>query len=270
MTVATAIRPVPALVAVTYLLMVTVNVLANTLPLNEVRTGDVSDGYPNLFAPAGYTFSIWSVIYLLLGLHVLYQFGLFRGSPPRSDRAALLDKVGVYFSISSLANAAWVFAWHYDAIALSVLLIVVILVCLAVITRMVAVAGPTTREKLFLGVPFSVYFGWTTVATVANVTVFLVSLNRDGFGLAESTWAVIVLLAAAAIGTTVMLRNRDLAYGVVLVWAYVGILVKHLSGFDATYPYVVGTVIACLAAFVAAAVVILLRRRRESSGVRTR
>ena len=106
MAAATAMRPITALVAVTYLSMVTANVLANTLPINGVRTGEVSQAYPNLFAPAGYAFSIWSVIYLLLGLHVLYQFGLFRGGPPSSDREALLDRVGLYFSISSRTLAA--------------------------------------------------------------------------------------------------------------------------------------------------------------------
>ncbi|MGZ8809099.1 MAG: tryptophan-rich sensory protein [Mycobacterium sp.] len=261
----TAFRPITALVAVTYLSMVTVNTLANALPINGVRTGDVSEAYPNLFAPAGYAFSIWGVIYLLLAVHVLYQFGLFRAGPPSSDRAALLDKVGLFFSISSLANVAWVFAWHYDVIWLSVLLIVVILVCLAVITRTVVTAGLTTREKLFIGVPFSVYFGWITVATVANTTVFLVSLDWDGFGLAESTWAVVILLVAAAIGTAAMLRNRDVVYGVVLLWAYTAILVKHLSagGFDGSHPQVIATVIACLAVFVAAAAVLLIRRRRQ-------
>ena len=207
------------------------------------------------------------MIYLLLGLHVLYQLGLFRAGAPSSDRAALLDKVGLYFSISSLANAAWVFAWHYDLIALSVVLIVVILVCLGVITRAVVAANPTNREKLFVGVPFSVYFGWTTVATVANVTVFLVSLNWDGFGLDDSTWAVIVLLTAMAIGTTTMLRNRDVAYGVVLLWAFTAILFKQISadGFDGRYPQVIATATACLAVFVVAAAAILIRRRTEPS-----
>src|SRR5512139_2814746 len=166
MTATRTLRPIAVLAAVTYLVMVAVNVLANTLPINGVRAGEVSDSYPNLFTPAGYAFSIWSLIYLLLGLHVLYQFGLFRAGPPTSDRAALLDKVGIYFSVSSLANAAWVFAWHYDVIGLSVVLIVVILVCRAVSARIVAAAGLTTREKVFIGAPFSVYFGWTTVATV--------------------------------------------------------------------------------------------------------
>ncbi|MFZ0835589.1 MAG: tryptophan-rich sensory protein [Mycobacterium sp.] len=261
----TARRSVAALAAVTYVVMVTVNVLANTLPINGVRTGDVSDAYPNLFAPAGLTFSIWSVIYLLLGLHVLYQLGLFRGHGSGGDRSALLNKVGLYFSMSSLANTAWVFAWHYDVIALSVVLIVVILACLAVIATTVAAADRTAREKLFIGVPFSVYFGWTTVATVANVTVFLVSIGWDGFGLADSTWAVVILLVAAAIGTATVLRNRDVAYGLVLLWAYTGILIKHTSadGFDDRFPLVIATVIACLVIYVAAIGTTLIRQRRR-------
>jgi hypothetical protein len=150
-------------------------------------------------------------------------------------------------------------------IALSVVLMLVILLCLAVIVRTVVAARLTTREKLFVGVPFSVYFGWITVATVANVTVFLVSVNWDGFGLAESTWAVIILLVAMAIGTAAMLRNRDLAYGAVLVWAFAAILVKHLSadGFDGRYPQVIATVIACLVVFVVAAAAVVSRRRHE-------
>ncbi len=259
----TASGPIKALVSVTYLLMVSVNVAANTLPLNGTRTGDVSDAYPNLFAPAGFAFSIWSLIYLLLGAHVLYQLGLFHTSTETGDRGALLRKVGIYFSISSLGNTAWVFAWHFDVIELSVVLIVLILVCLALITRTVRDANPTRREKLLVGVPFSVYFGWTTVATVANVTVLLVSLNWDGFGLGDSTWAIVVLLLAMVIGTATMLANRDITYGLVLIWAYAGILVKHTSvdGFDGRYPYVIAAVIFCLAVYVGAAVMILARRR---------
>jgi hypothetical protein len=260
------LRPVAVLAAATYLVMVSVNVLANTLPINGVRTGDVSDSYPSLITPAGYAFSIWSLIYLLLALHVLYQLGLFRADPPSSDRTALLRTVAISFSISSVANTAWVFAWHYDVIWLSVLLIVAILVCLAVISRAVASANLTMREWAFVGVPFGVYFGWTTVATVANITVFLVSLDWDGFGLDESTWAVIVLIATMTIGTTTMLRNRDLAYGAVLVWAYTAILVRQLStnGYDGGYPRIVTTVILCLAVFVVAAAAILVRRRSSS------
>ena len=86
--------------------------------------------------------------------------------------------------------------------------------------------------------PFSVYFGWITVATVANITVWLVSIEWSGLGLPDQIWAVLIIAVAAAIGTVTMLRNRDLAYGLVLVWAFVGILIKHTSqtGFGGQYP----------------------------------
>lgn len=266
---ATTARPqIKILVGVTYAVVVAVNFAANALPLNGVRTGDVSEAYPSLFTPAGLTFSIWGVIYLLLGLHVLYQFGFFHSFPERGERAAMLDKVGVYFSVSSIANAAWIFAWHYEAIALSAVLSLVILGCLGAITKTVLDAGPTRRERLLVGIPFSVYFGWATIATVANITVLLVSLRWDGFGLADSTWMVIVLLLATAIGVATVLRNRDIAYGLVLLWAYAGILIKHVSaaGFDGRYPGIIATVIVCLVILLAATAAVPVLRRSAPQG----
>ncbi len=255
--------PIKVLVVITYLAMITVNVLANALPLNGRRTGEVSAAYQNLFTPAGVTFSIWGVIYLLLGLHVLYQLGLFRGSQPEGERTTLLNQVGLLFSISSVANTAWVFAWHYGLIPLSVVLIAVILVSLILITNSLRLANLTARERWFVGVPFSVYFGWTTVATVANITVLLVYLNWDGFGLADSTWAAIIVVVAMAIGAVATLRNRDVAYGLVFIWAYVGILLRHTSthGLDGRYPVVIWAVAASLLAFVAVETVVLRQRR---------
>jgi hypothetical protein len=262
---APARRAVTALAVATYLIMVVVNYGADALPLNGIRTGQVADSYPNLFAPAGLTFAIWGVIYLLLAGHVLYQCGLFHESGDRADRSTLLNTVGVYFAISSLANTGWVFAWHYRVIGLSVVLIVVILFCLIAISRAVSAAELTPRERLLVGIPFSVYFGWITVAAVANVTVLLVSLNWDGFGLPDSTWAVMVIAAAMAIGTATMLRNRDIAYGLTLAWAYLGILLKHLSsdGFAGHYPAVIATVIGSLAVCGGGTAVIALHRVRQ-------
>ena len=258
--------PVQYAVLLSYLAMVAMNYLANALPLNGRSTGDVSDAYPSLFTPAGLTFSIWGVIYLLLGMHVLYQLGLFRGTGDSCDQS-LLNRIGVLFTVSSVANTAWVFAWHYDLIPLSAVLITLILVCLALIAVTLRRSTLTARERWFIGVPFSVYFGWTTVATVANVTVLLVSRNWDGFGLADSTWAAIMVLVAMAIGTTTMLRNRDIAYGLVLIWAFLGILLRQLSpdGFDGRYPAIVAAVIGALIVYLGAEIVIL--RGRDRAGV---
>jgi len=259
-TTTTSRTPVKILVVVTYLAMIATNAAANALPLNGRRTGDVSLHYDNLFTPAGLTFSVWGVIYLLLGAHVLYQLGLFRERPDTPADTALLNRVGVLFSISSLANTAWIFAWHYDLIPLSALLLVSILTCLALIVITVRKANLTVRQRWCCGVPFSVYFGWTTVAVVANITVLLVYWKWNGVGMGESTWAVIIVAVAAAIGTATMLRNRDVAYGLVLIWAFTGILIRQTSDLGGRYPAIIAAAAASLVVFVAAEVLILRRR----------
>ena len=147
----TARPAIKALVVATYLIMITLNALANGLPLNGRTTGAVSDAYPNLFAPTGLTFAIWGVIYLLLAAHVLYQLGLFQpaGAVFEGDataRVTLLERVGVLFSLSSLANAAWIVTWHYDLIGLSTVLLITMLVLLILITG--RSSPPSRREGM--------------------------------------------------------------------------------------------------------------------------
>ncbi len=251
---------VKLLVTTTYVLMVTVNTLANALPINGVATGEVSERYPNLFTPTGFTFSIWGVIYLFLGLHVLYQWGLFSRKEARKE--ALLNQIGILFSLSSMVNTGWIFAWHYEFIGISLLLIIALLVLLVSIMEALRKEDLTVQEEIFLRLPFSIYFGWITVATVANTTAWLVSIEWGRFGIPEPVWAAATIILAAMIGTAVTVRNRDVAYGAVLVWAFAGILFKHLSagGFNGDYPIVIWTIGVCLAVFAVALVTALLRR----------
>ena len=232
---------------IAYLAMVLVNVLANSLPINNRSTGAISDAYPNLFAPAGPVFSIWGLIYLLLGAYVLYQF--VKKDQKTED---LLKKINPLFIATSLANISWIFAWHYDLIGLSVLIMATLLFLLIRIADIIRTKQFTSLEKLFIWAPFSVYFGWITVASIANITVFLVSISWNRFGIADFVWASIILLVGALIGILRMNKDRNIAYGLVLVWAYSWILFKHVSasGFDGQYPSIIVTVIACLAAFV--------------------
>lgn len=252
-----------AIVAVTFLAMIAVNALGNILPINGQNTGEISDAYPNLFAPAGYTFSIWGLIYLLLGAYTLYQLGLFHGGQ-RTVKSSLLYRTGFYFSISSVANAAWIFSWHYRLIPVSMLLMVVILVCLIIINQGFNHQLFTGREQFFIRLPFSVYFGWITVATIANATTLLVSLNWDGFGLSDQTWTVIMLAVGMLIGIATLLKNRDIAYGLVLVWAYGGILQKHMSaaGFGGQYPAVMLTAAVCIALFLISDIYVFVSRAK--------
>ena len=226
--------------------MVVMNFLANALPINNRGTGEISNAYPNLFAPAGPAFSIWGLIYLLLGIYVIYQF-------VKKDQKTeeVIQKINPFFIATSLANISWIFAWHYDYIAISVAVMAVLLILLIKIADIIRLGNFTTIEKVSIWAPFSIYFGWITVASIANITVFLVSIGWNGFGLADFVWTSIILLVGALIGILRMNKDKNVAYSLVLVWAYSWILFKHLSlsGFDGQYQSIIVTAIVCLAFF---------------------
>ncbi len=229
--------------AVTFGIMVLLNILANALPINGQNTGEVSDAYANLFAPAGYTFSIWGIIYLLLGAYTLYQLGFFR-KDELEDRESLLNNINILFSVSSVANAIWILTWHYEKMLLATILIIVILICLILINLRIERSKLSLKEKMFIYLPFNVYFGWLTVATIANITTFLVSTGWGGFGISEDIWTAIILIVGFLIAGLVIMRQRNIAYGLVILWSYIGIYVKHISkdGWNSEFPLVTTTV----------------------------
>lgn len=241
-----------------YVAMVVMNFLANGLPLNNRSTGDISDAYPNLFAPAGPAFSIWGVIYLLLGGYVFYQF---TNKDKKTEN--LLKKINPLFIGTSLANISWIFAWHYDYISLSVLIMATLLVLLIKIADIINAEKFTALKRLFIWAPFSVYFGWITVASIANITIFLVSIGWNGFGIADFVWTSIILLVGALIGILRMYKDKNIAYGMVLVWAYAWIVFKHVSasGFNGQYPSIIWTGVVCLSAFLTTIAGMSIRRK---------
>jgi uncharacterized membrane protein len=230
-----------------FIAMVTMNYLANSLPINNQTTGDISDAYPNLFTPAGLTFSIWGLIYLLLAGFVIYQFTAFARRDDQKKELLLL-KVDLLFAATSITNIAWIFTWHYDFIGISVILMFVLLLILIRIADILRSVQLSKWEKVWISLPFSVYFGWITVATIANITVFLVSVNWGAFGIPDFIWTSLVLLIGAGIGIIRMRKDRKPAYGFVLIWAYLGILLSHLSssGFDGKFPVIIIMLIACM------------------------
>ncbi len=207
----------------TFVLTVLVNGLANTGALNGKTTGEISDLYPTLITPAGYVFSIWGVIYTLLLVFVVFQ------ALPRQREKPFLQEISFLFVLSGLLNVLWLFLWHYDQIALSVPLMFALLATLIAIYLRLQIGRSTLplKEKLCVHLPFSVYLGWITVATIANVATALTAINWDGFGISNETWAVLVIIVALAITLTVIITRRDVAYSLVLIWALVGIIVKQ-------------------------------------------
>ncbi|PIC84002.1 lantibiotic ABC transporter permease [Sporosarcina sp. P1] len=248
-------------IVITYSIMILANALANILPLNGQTTGELSDKYGNLFAPAGFTFSIWSLIYLLLLLHVFYQLGLFQ----KKKNPKLLSQVGVWFCISSILNATWIFLWHYEYLLLSVIVMLLMLLTLIKINTVTFDASLTRREVFFIKLPFSVYFGWITIATIANITAFLVSIEWGGLGLSDVTWTVIILFVGAAIGILTTIRRQDIAYALVLIWAYYGIYSKHTSesGFNGEYPSIILSILICLGLITLTTVFVAVKKLRK-------
>lgn len=235
------------LITLAYLAVIAVNYLANALPIGGITTGEASDSLPNLFTPAGITFSIWGVIYLLLAVYVIYSWGLI-GKKRNKKTDELIKKVDKIFILNALANISWIFAWHYRYIGVSVLIMIVLLVSLILIANQINNKKLTLTDQICLRLPFSIYFGWITIATIANVSVFLVSLNWDGFGISDEIWTIIVLLVGATIGIWRSIKDKNIPYILVFIWAYAGIIFKHnsMDGFAGQYPNIILTAIICI------------------------
>ena len=208
---------------------VVVNALAVILPINNITTGELSDLYPNLFVPAGLTFAIWGLIYVLLGIFVIYP--LIPSVRRDPQKIAFVQRIGPLFFISCLANIGWIYAWHYQIVPLSLILMLILLGCLlAIYLRLnIGKSEATKAEKYLVHLPFSVYLGWITIATIANVTALMMDINWNAWGLGEQFWAVAVIIVGIAISLSILFTRKDIFYCLVVDWAILGILLKRLS-----------------------------------------
>ncbi len=216
------------------------NALATLLSVNNNESEKLSDKYPNLLAPSESILVIWIFIFLGLWGYVIYQFSTMRGQESLISELTL-TRINIYFIINTVLSVLWTFAWAFEAIWLTVPLIIGILYTLIRITGYIASDNLALRDKLFIGAPFSLYFGWVTYATVANIMTWLVSMNWDGFGLRLTVWAAVMLILTSVFTITMMYRRVDWIYGAAVVWAFMGILLNHLSpnGWDGTYPSII-------------------------------
>jgi len=199
-----------------------INVLANALPLNGLNTGQISDRFQVYFVPAGYVFSIWGLIYL-----GLIAFAVFQALPSQRQNPRL-RATGWWIALGGLANSIWIFFWHYEQFPLSLAAMLVLLATLiqTYLRLEISRSRVSVAETWMVRVPFSVYLGWITVATVANVTSLLDYLKWDRFGLSAETWMLIVLGAVLAISSLMNFVRRDIAYAMVILWALAGISIK--------------------------------------------
>lgn len=233
-----------------------VNTLANTLPIAGKTTGELSDQYPVLITPAGYVFSIWSLIYVLLIGFIIYQ------AMPRTMHRESVQRISIWFLLTCLFNCTWIIVWHYELLPVSVAVMLALLLSLIVLYRRIRTSSEakTPGERLFVYLPFSIYLGWISVATIVNITVLLYDAGWEGFGLGDTTWTVILIVIAVALAAIIGYTFTDAAFMLVFVWALIGIGVKQ-QGSNETV---------ALTAYTAAGVVaililglLLLRRRAQ-------
>ncbi len=207
-------------------LVLTVNYLANALPINEVTSGEVSDRFGVYFTPAGYVFAIWGLIYLGLIMFGIYQL------LPGSRRSGNIDRISAWFVLSCVLNSAWIIAWHYLYIGTALGIIVLLLLNLAVIYGKLnqKTQGVPQEESFFVKAPFSIYLAWICVATIANVFIFFDYMDWNYWLFGEGIWTGLLIGIATILALVFVKYYGDLIFAAVFVWAFIGISIQNNSG----------------------------------------
>ena len=226
--------------------VIVVNGLASALPLNGLTTGEISDRFDVYFVPAGYVFSIWGLIYL-----ALIGYSIFQALPAQRENPRL-RRTGWLYVLSCAANIAWIFLWHYELFAWTIVAMVALLLSLIIIYLRLGTgfSRVPAAETWLVRVPFSIYLGWITVATIANATTLLEHLGWDGWVIPAEWWAVIMLVAATIIASAVSITRGDIAYVAVIVWAFVGIALKHSDNLIVTIAAWAAAIVVALTLFI--------------------
>lgn len=212
-----------------FVIMITVNALAALLPINGKTAREISAGYPNLFTPAGFTFEIWGLIYLALLSFIIYQLWLSFSDKQPETLARLMNRMKDWFLISCVTNACWLFAWHYELLPLTMLLMLLLFASLLIIHLRcrIAMDAATPPEKIFIQLPFSLYFGWVSIATIGNFAALFVYAGWQDSPEAQVNWAVGMISAGTIASMIMVLLRNNIIHALVSVWAFYGILVKR-------------------------------------------
>ena len=205
--------------------VIALNALANILPINGYNTGQISAFYPNAFVPAGFTFSIWGVIYLLLFSYSIgyTYYTLKQEQYPKAF--AFIERINIYFLLTCVFNMSWILAWHYLQIEISLVIMLLFLITLIqLFLKSNTMAGAlTSTQKFILQTPFIVYLGWISVATIANSTALLVAYQWNGFGMPPVYWSAAMILIAILLAVLMLQKFKVIPFALVVAWALWGI-----------------------------------------------
>ena len=216
--------------SISILAVIAINGIAGSTGIFGETVGSVSDKYNTLFTPAGYAFSIWGIIYL--GLIVFAIFQNIRAFKNEADSEFILQ-IGPWMVLNSLANIAWIFAWLSEHIGLSLLLMLIILGTLIVMISRLNMERWDAPFPIiaFIWWPICIYSGWIAVATIANVSTFLVSIQWLAL-FSAINWTVIMILVAVVLNL-LMIRFRNMReFAAVGVWALLAIALRHWDAIE--------------------------------------
>lgn len=214
-----------------FMIMVATNYLANAVPFNDKTTGQLSDQYPNLFVPAGITFSIWGIIYLLLLIFCVKQSKNFFSQTPDPSTNALVDKIGLRFIVSCILNSLWILYWHYEHLFFSVIIMLSLLITLIDIVRRINFLSKSAEIQISMVVKaaFGVYLGWICIATIANITAVLVFFGWNALGQSEAFWTCLMVIIGAMIVSWTLNKLNNAFIGAAVLWAFAGIIIKRIE-----------------------------------------
>lgn len=228
-----------------FISMISINIIANTLPFGRGTTAEISAKYNSLFTPAPVTFSIWFVIYLLLAFFIVYQFGFFN----EVFAGTFISLIGPWFIISCIMNIGWIISFSYDKTFLSMLFMLGLFLSIAIISfrlspENVMIVAMEPHIPLFAKIclyAFDLYFGWIVAAAIANLSVLLLKLNFRFFILSEQFLTVLILIGGTVLGMLFVIFSNRFMSSLAIIWAYCGILINHISrsGYAGAYPVII-------------------------------
>lgn len=206
----------------TSILTILFNILANLLPLNNIDTKTISDSFvDSYFIPAGYVFSIWGIIYLAWLAFSIY---IFTVKDQKTNQ--IIRSIAPAYVISGVLNSFWLVAWHYQYFLASVVIIVLLLLSLIYIYEKLKHLPYSKKNRLLIKAPFSLYLAWISVATIANISNYLSLTQPNLIGINGEIWGLIMIVVAGILGGFAALKQKDIIFGLVVIWAVIGIAIN--------------------------------------------
>lgn len=227
-----------------------INYYSQLYTINGNRVSDMSDKYSNLFTPAGYAFAIWGIIFIAIFIFAGYQ--MYR-TLIRKETFDFISQTGGWFALANVANGLWIVAWLYNYTLLSVVIMLVILFSLLKIvvnTNMERQRVPA-KTIVFGWWPISIYAGWISVATIANIAAYLSKLGWDGGFLSPVAWTVVLIVIATLLNVFLIFNRGMREFAIVGAWALIAIYVKQQSNYETiAITAIVGAVLILISVFI--------------------